>query len=150
MPPPPYRADQFGSLIRPKFLLDANTASKQWLETEKDHRQEADDAKLQNKAKEAEKKAVAEVVAEQVKRDIVPITSGQFERPIFFGGFFEAIDGLEVKYFDISKFRTDLDKEHRKVKHCKTTSLSRHNVDLLVRAIAQELECQKRYSGRSP
>ena len=27
--------------------------------------------------------------------------------PIFFGGFFEAIDGLEIKHFDMSKFRTD-------------------------------------------
>lgn len=107
MSPPPYRADQVGSLIRPKYLLDANAASKQWLETEKDHRQEADDTSIKNKAKEAERKAIAEVVAEQVKRGIVPITSGEFERPIFYGGFFEAIDGLEVKFFDLSKFRTD-------------------------------------------
>lgn len=54
MPPPPYRADQVGSLIRPKYLIDANAASKQWLETERDHRKEAEDAKVKATAKEAE------------------------------------------------------------------------------------------------
>jgi methionine synthase II (cobalamin-independent) len=107
MSPPPFRADQVGSLIRPKYLLDANAASKQWLESEKDRREEADDAGIKRRAKEAEQKAIAEVVAEQVKRGIAPISSGEFERPIFFGGFFEAIDGLELKFCDLSKFRTD-------------------------------------------
>jgi methionine synthase II (cobalamin-independent) len=107
MSPPPFRADQVGSLIRPKYLLDANAAFKQWLESEKDRRKEADDAGIKKRAKEAEQKAIAEVVAQQIKRGIAPITSGEFERPIFFGGFFEAIDGLEVKFFDLSKFRTD-------------------------------------------
>jgi methionine synthase II (cobalamin-independent) len=107
MPPPPYRADQVGSLIRPKYLLDANAASKQWLESDKDHREEADDVEIKRKAKAAEQMAISEVVSEQVRRGIVPITSGEFERPIFYGGFFEAIDGLEVNFFELEKFRTD-------------------------------------------
>lgn len=107
MTSPPYKADQVGSLIRPEYLLKANAAFKQWLETEKDRRQDADDVLLKKRAKEAEKRAIAEVVREQLKRGITPITSGEFERQIFFGGFFEAIDGLELKFFDLSKFRTD-------------------------------------------
>ena len=107
MPPPPYRADQVGSLIRPKYLLEANAAFKQWLESEKDHREEAEDVEIKRKAKAAEQKAIAEVVSEQVRRGIVPITSGEFERAIFYGGFFEAIDGLEVKFVELDKFRTD-------------------------------------------
>ena len=107
MAPPPYRADQVGSLIRPKYLVEANAASKQWLETEKDHRQEADHDQVKQTAKAAQQMAIAQVVSEQVNRGITPISSGEFERPVFYGGFFEAIDGLEVKFFDLSKFRTD-------------------------------------------
>ena len=107
MPPPPYRADQVGSLIRPKYLVDANAAFKQWIETERDHREAAEDEELKKKAKAAEHKAIKEAIVEQVNREIVPITSGEFERHVFYGGFFEAIDGIEVKFFDMSKFRTD-------------------------------------------
>ena len=42
-----------------------------------------------------------------MKRGILPITSGEFERHVFIGGFFEAVDGLEMKFADWSKFRTD-------------------------------------------
>jgi methionine synthase II (cobalamin-independent) len=107
MPPPPYRADQVGSLIRPKYLNEANAAFKQWIETERDHREAAEDENIKKQAKTAEQKAIKEAITEQVKRGIVPITSGEFERQIFYGGFFEAIDGLEVRFFDLSKFRTD-------------------------------------------
>ena len=107
MPSPPYRADQVGSLIRPKYLLDARASFKQWLETDRDHRKEADDVETQKAAKDAERKAIREVISEQVKRGIQPITSGEFERHIFIGGFFEAIQGLELQYADMSKFRTD-------------------------------------------
>lgn len=107
MSPPPFKADQIGSLIRPKYLLDANAAFKQWLETEKDYRRESDNVEIKKRAKDAEKKAIAEVVAEQVKRGIVPITSGEFERSIFYGGFFEAIEGMELKFHELTKFKTD-------------------------------------------
>lgn len=104
---PPYRADQVGSLIRPKHLLDARSAFKQWLETdERDHRTEADEEKVKKDAKSAERKAIAEAISEQRKRGILPLSSGEFERPIFYGGFFEVLDGLEMKYADWSKFRT--------------------------------------------
>ena len=111
MPPPPYRVDHIGSLIRPRYLIDANAASKHWLETalktDNAHQPGPDDAEIKKKAKEAEQKAISEVVSEQLKRGILPITSGEFERPVFYGGFFEAIDGMEVKFHDLSKFRTD-------------------------------------------
>ena len=83
MPPPPYRADQVGSLIRPKYLNDANAAFKQWIETERDHREAAEDEEIKTQAKTAEQKAIKEAVAQQVNRGIAPITSGEFERQIF-------------------------------------------------------------------
>ena len=108
MSPPPYRADHIGSLIRPKYLLDSRITFKQWLESdERDHRVESDNESIRKAAKEAEQKAIADVVSQQVERGIVPITSGEFERHIFFGGFFEAVDGFEMKFADMSKFRTD-------------------------------------------
>lgn len=107
MSPPPYRADHIGSLIRPKYLLDARIAFKNWLETERDHRTESDNADTKKAAKDAEKKAIEDVISKQVQRGIRPITSGEFERHIFFGGFFEALDGFELKYADFSEFRTD-------------------------------------------
>ena len=108
MPPPPYRADQVGSLIRPKYLNDANTALKQFSASEQDNRDGAEVQRLKDKAEEAEKKAIKEAIDEQIKRGVFPITSGEFERQIFYGGFFEALDGIDIVYHDLSKFRTDL------------------------------------------
>lgn len=108
MPPPPYRADQIGSLIRPQYLLENRKTFKRWLETdEKDHRSEADDEAVKNATKEAERKAIAEVIAEQQRRGILPLSSGEFERHIFYGGLFEALEGLEMKFASWSQFRTD-------------------------------------------
>lgn len=108
MPPPPYRADQIGSLIRPQYLLDQRKAFKRWLETdEKDHRSQADEETVQKAAKNAEQKAIAEVVSEQLNRGILPLSSGEFERHIFYGGLFEALEGLEMKFAPWSQFRTD-------------------------------------------
>lgn len=104
--PPPYRADHVGSLIRPKYLVEANAVFKQMLESERDRREAADDEEVKKKAAAAEKKAIKEAVDEQVKRGIVPITSGEFERPVFYGGFFEAIEGMDLKYHELDKFRT--------------------------------------------
>ncbi len=110
MPPPPYRVDQIGSLIRPKYLINANAASKHWLENAlktNNDRKDTDDADVRKKAKAAEHKAISEIVSEQVKRGVNPITSGEFERSVFYGGFFEAIDGMDVKFHELEKFRTD-------------------------------------------
>ena len=59
------------------------------------------------KAQEAEKKAIADAVAEQVKRGITPITSGEFERSSFVSGFFENLEGIEIKFVQREEFRTN-------------------------------------------
>jgi hypothetical protein len=45
MPPPPFRADQIGSLIRPKYLLDARQATTAYPETSGQFQEESADAK---------------------------------------------------------------------------------------------------------
>ena len=107
MTPPPYRSDQIGSLIRPRYLLDAREAFDDWLKTnEKDRLQGADDARVRRRLEEAEQKAIAQVIAEQLNRGIFPLSSGEFEQHTFFGGFFEALDGFEVKFASWDHFRT--------------------------------------------
>lgn len=105
---PPYRTDQVGSLIRPRYLLDARASLVGWLESkEKDQEDEASQAEYQNAVKAAEHKAIKEVIIEQLDRGILPLSSGEFERPIFYGGFFEALDGLEMEFTEWEKFRPD-------------------------------------------
>ena len=98
MPPPPFRADQVGSLIRPQYLLDARAAGKQWLESDQDHRPEAEQTSVQEAAKEAEHRAIKDALSEQIQRGILPLSSGEFERSSFIGTFFEALDGIEMKF----------------------------------------------------
>lgn len=105
---PPYRADQVGSLIRPKYLLEARSSFVGWLEsTEKDRKDEPSHEDYKETAKEAEQRAVKEVIAEQVDRGILPLSSGEFERPVFYGGFFEALDGMEMRHTRWDQFRPD-------------------------------------------
>ena len=105
---PPYRADQVGSLIRPKYLLDARASFVGWLESrEQGQKEEASQSDYKKAAKDAEQRAIKEVITEQLKRGILPMSSGEFERPIFYGGFFEALDGLEVKFTPWKNFRPD-------------------------------------------
>ena len=56
---------------------------------------------------EAEKKAIADVVSQQVKRGIHPICSGELERSSFVSGFYEALDGIEIKMVESQNFRTE-------------------------------------------
>lgn len=105
---PPYRADQIGSLIRPQYLLNARASFVGWLESqERDRKDEATKADYRKAAKEAEQKAIKEAITEQLNRGIRPLTSGEFERSIFYGGFFEALEGLEMKFMPWEKFRPD-------------------------------------------
>lgn len=65
------------------------------------------DPELVQKVKDAEKKAIAEAVGEQVKRGITPITSGEYERPSFVSGFYEALEGIEIRFMERALFRTE-------------------------------------------
>ncbi|PHH68159.1 hypothetical protein CDD82_795 [Ophiocordyceps australis] len=76
----PFHADQIGSLIRPAHLsqmLESATVSAAELET-------------------AQREAIAAVVAKQLAHDTRPLTTGEFDRPFYFSGFFEALDGFRV------------------------------------------------------
>ena len=100
-------------MIRPDYLNTARASFKQWLESSRDARPEADNATTQQNAKEAEKKAIAYVIGEQQKRGVLPLTSGEFERPIFYAGFFEALDGVDMQFADWTMFRTGLPTNRR-------------------------------------
>lgn len=104
---PPYRVDQVGSLIRPRYLLDARAAYADWLESQEELKDEATRAEHRSALKAAEQKAIKEVITEQLDRGILPLSSGEFERRIFYGGFFEALDGLEMRFTEWEKFRPD-------------------------------------------
>jgi methionine synthase II (cobalamin-independent) len=84
---PPFRAEQIGSLLRPAALLSARTQSDSSTSYARN---------LPEDVKGITKDAIASVVQKQLSLSIRPITSGEFERHIFYGGFFENIDGFEV------------------------------------------------------
>jgi methionine synthase II (cobalamin-independent) len=50
--------------------------------------------------------AIKDVVAEQRKRGVFPITSGEFERSSFVSGFFEKLEGIEIRNVEFTDFRT--------------------------------------------
>ena len=77
---PPYRTHSVGSLIRSKYLVDAKSPFKQWLESDRNYGKEVNEAAARRAAKDAEHNAMAEVIAEQIKRGIIPLTSDEFER----------------------------------------------------------------------
>ncbi|KAI0156871.1 hypothetical protein GGR57DRAFT_462573 [Xylariaceae sp. FL1272] len=77
---PKFRADHVGSFIRPQALLDAYESS--------------DDKEAHLAATKA---AIAHVAQKQLEMDIRPITSGEYERLVFFDGFFEKLQGMEVR-----------------------------------------------------
>ena len=104
MAPPLFRADHIGSLMRPQYLLHAQAALGQTLAMHKDTSKASPD--LVKKAQDAEKEAIEEAVGQQLKRAIIPITSGEFERPSFVSGFYENLDGIEIKFMSLDDFRT--------------------------------------------
>ncbi|KAF7341840.1 Methionine vitamin-b12 [Mycena sanguinolenta] len=81
--PPSFRADQVGSLLRPGVLLDARKSQAAYR-----------DAAVSPDIAEATKAAIAGAVQKQLELSIRPITSGEYERSIFYSGFFEKLDGM--------------------------------------------------------
>ena len=84
---PQFRAEQIGSLLRPAELLSARKKS----DSTTSYAQN-----LPEDVKRLTKEAIAAAVQKQLVLSIRPITSGEFERHIFYGGFFENIEGFEV------------------------------------------------------
>jgi methionine synthase II (cobalamin-independent) len=84
---PSFRAEQIGSLLRPKDLLSARKKSDSTTSYARN---------LSEDVKRLTKEAIASAVQKQLSLSIRPITSGEYERHIFYGGFFENIVGFEV------------------------------------------------------
>lgn len=83
---PLFRNDQIGSLLRPAFLLEARKQQGGIY---------ADD--LSDDLHKLTQDAVAGVVQKQLDLGIRPITSGEYERTIFYSGFFENLEGFESR-----------------------------------------------------
>ncbi|KAJ6450359.1 hypothetical protein C8R45DRAFT_916862, partial [Mycena sanguinolenta] len=80
---PTFRADHIGSLLRPAGLLEARKSQQIY-----------SDAPLSADIAAATKAAIADVVQKQLDLSIRPITSGEYERTIFYSGFFEKLEGM--------------------------------------------------------
>lgn len=93
---PPFRADHIGSLLRPEALLRVR---------ERSHADDVTSSSAQQAAREEQRRAIAEVVKQQVERGITPITSGEYEREIFYGGLFDQLAGFENQYFTVEQYR---------------------------------------------
>jgi methionine synthase II (cobalamin-independent) len=83
---PPFRAEHVGSLMRPANLLAARSAAGVT----------SSYSRLTEDVQAVTEKAIAEVVARQIELGIRPITSREYERNIFYSGFFENLQGMEV------------------------------------------------------
>ncbi|KAF5339684.1 hypothetical protein D9758_014892 [Tetrapyrgos nigripes] len=79
-----YRADQVGSLLRPKSILEA--------------RQKVAVGELkQEELKELEDKYIADVVKKQIDAGLRAVTDGEFRRAWFHIDFLEQLDGIETR-----------------------------------------------------
>ncbi|MDR0781657.1 MAG: 5-methyltetrahydropteroyltriglutamate--homocysteine S-methyltransferase [Pseudomonadales bacterium] len=83
-PTPPFRADQVGSLLRPRYLLDA----REQFATGK-----IDAAVL----REVENRAIAEAVKKQEAIGLPSISDGEFRRSYFHLDFFRHLDGVTIE-----------------------------------------------------
>ncbi|OKP05859.1 hypothetical protein PENSUB_6579 [Penicillium subrubescens] len=83
---PPFRTEHVGSLMRPANLLAARSAAGVT----------SSYSRLTEDVQAVTEKAIAEVVARQIELGIRPITSREYERNIFYSGFFENLQGMEV------------------------------------------------------
>jgi methionine synthase II (cobalamin-independent) len=81
--------DHIGSLLRPQSLLSARSS----LSSPTNLYTLGDDPAV----KAAEASAISSIVSEQRSRSILPITSGEFCRYIFYGGFFETLSGMTAE-----------------------------------------------------
>src|SRR6266566_1792710 len=83
-----FRADQVGSLLRPPFLLEA--------------RRRLDAGTIEpDELRSIEDNAIAAAVARQQEAGIDVITDGEFRRRDFRTGFVEAVDGLQMRSWDM-------------------------------------------------
>ncbi|CAN8095756.1 unnamed protein product [Discula destructiva] len=82
---PLFRNDQIGSLIRPAYLVEARKQQGIYSETRNDELQALTKA------------AIATVVKKQLDLGIRPLVSGEYERTIFYSGFFERLEGFECR-----------------------------------------------------
>ncbi|KAJ6450376.1 hypothetical protein C8R45DRAFT_1043477 [Mycena sanguinolenta] len=82
---PTFRANHIGSLLRPPSLLAARKTQEIYL-----------DAPLSSDIAEATKAAIADAVKKQLELSIRPITSGEYDRTIFYSGFFEKLEGMTM------------------------------------------------------
>jgi methionine synthase II (cobalamin-independent) len=120
---PPFRAEQVGSLLRPKSLVEARKRSLlPWNNLRagpKDGEGEGEgkndshdgqdldgDADPMEVLKTEQDRAIKDVVSDQLARHILPITTGEYERSIFYGNFFESLSGFEMRYTPLSDFKT--------------------------------------------
>ncbi len=83
---PPFRADHIGSLLRPQPLIEARNVTS----TSASVTARADYINAQNEA-------IAAVVRQQLDRSVRPITSGEYERHIFYSDFFDRLSGFELR-----------------------------------------------------
>ena len=90
---PPYRADHVGSLLRPKYLLDAR---------ERKARGEIDRAAL----RAVEDRAIAEAVVFQQEIGLRAVTDGEYRRTYFHIDFLEQLEGVTVSGGIGTKFHT--------------------------------------------
>ncbi|KAI1490725.1 hypothetical protein F5X96DRAFT_634794 [Biscogniauxia mediterranea] len=86
---PPFRADHIGSLLRPQALLDARSSLSS--------PSQMYSLEVPPSVKEAEAKAIRDVVQFQLEHGIRPITDGEYARHIYYGGFFEKLLGFEAR-----------------------------------------------------
>lgn len=80
---PLFRNDQIGSLIRPDFLIDARKQQAIYSENQ------TEDLHTLTQT------AISGAVKKQLELGIRPIVSGEYERTIFYSGFFERLEGFE-------------------------------------------------------
>src|SRR4029453_3623122 len=81
---PPFRADHVGSFLRPKALLDA-----------RDQHQKG--AISKSELRDAEDRAIRDIVRFQEDLGLLGITDGEFRRTYFHIAFLEQIDGVETR-----------------------------------------------------
>lgn len=79
---PPFRAEHIGSLLRPEELVKHRYAV-------------ADGSKTQDSLVPVEQKAIKEAVELQQSCGIASITNGEYSRHMFWGTFFETLNGME-------------------------------------------------------
>lgn len=83
---PIFRAEQIGSLMRPPKLLAVREAAGVT----------APYSQIPKEIHESTKAAIAMAVARQLELGVRPIMSGEYDRVVFYSGFFENLAGIEV------------------------------------------------------